>query len=105
MRDQEPDRPIAIEDQSGAPLHAQDDNSLVRAAAKVLRWNPRETEQRVQASVKHGWVTLSGLVDWQYQKNNAAADVLQIAGVVGVNNEIVVRSVIAPSRSRRRLPR
>jgi len=96
---------MAVEDKSGAVLDQHDDNSIARAAAEVLRWDPRATEQRVQANVKHAWVTLSGLVDWQYQKNNAAADVLQIAGVVGVNNEIVVRSVIAPSRSRRRLPR
>ena len=47
---------------------------------------------------REGWVTLSGEVDQAYQKSCAEADVLLVPGVVGVNNEIVVRAPKEPSR-------
>jgi osmotically-inducible protein OsmY len=105
MRDQDADRPKAVKSKSGAELHQQDDNAIARASAEVLCWDVLAKEQRVKAHVKHGWVTISGVVDWQYQKNNAAADVRKLPGVVRVTNEIVVRSVVAPPSSKRRLPR
>src|SRR6266540_6287136 len=44
----------------------------------------------VDAKVGDGYVTLSGAVDWQYQRDEAAYVAGNILGVTGVDNEILV---------------
>ncbi|HET6985483.1 MAG TPA: BON domain-containing protein [Kribbella sp.] len=44
----------------------------------------------VDAKVQDGYVTLSGAVDWQYQRDEAEVVAGNILGVTGVDNEILV---------------
>ncbi|GAA1646181.1 BON domain-containing protein [Kribbella alba] len=44
----------------------------------------------VDATVEDGYVTLSGTVDWQYQRDEATFVAGNILGVTGVGNEILV---------------
>jgi osmotically-inducible protein OsmY len=44
----------------------------------------------VDAKVEDGYVTLSGTVDWQYQRDEAMFVAGNILGVTGVDNEILV---------------
>jgi len=44
----------------------------------------------VDAKVEDGYVTLSGTVDWQYQRDEATFVAGNILGVTGVDNEILV---------------
>jgi osmotically-inducible protein OsmY len=59
----------------------------------VLAWTAALPVQAVQVKVEDGWVTLSGGVDWHYQKMAAAVCVRAIRGVRGVHNQIQVRPV------------
>jgi osmotically-inducible protein OsmY len=68
------------------------DYEITRAVIESIRWNSTIQEGRIEVTVKHGWVTLSGIVDWQYQKSKAKLLAIDIAGVVGVTNLITVRS-------------
>jgi osmotically-inducible protein OsmY len=43
-------------------------------------------------------VTLSGQVDWHFQKQAAAQEVTRLAGVVGVSDEVVVRPRVDAER-------
>jgi hypothetical protein len=45
----------------------------------------------VNAAVKNGWVTLTGFVQWQYQRQDAAHVVRFLRDVVGLSNEIADR--------------
>jgi osmotically-inducible protein OsmY len=47
----------------------------------------------VDAKVEDGYVTLSGAVDWQYQRDEATFAAGNIVGVTGVDNEILVGGV------------
>ena len=49
---------------------------------------PRDT---ITITVKNGWVTLEGTVDWQYQKTLAEPAVKKLRGVVGVIDNIQLR--------------
>ena len=49
----------------GAP---RDDVDIAEAIAHVLEWNVQVPEDRVHATVEHGWVTLEGDVDHDYQR-------------------------------------
>jgi osmotically-inducible protein OsmY len=46
----------------------------------------------VEATVKDGFVTLTGSVDWQYQREEAAFVAGNILGVTGVDNDIYLAS-------------
>jgi osmotically-inducible protein OsmY len=46
---------------------------------------------RVKVTVRDGWITLSGEVDWYYQKNAAEDAVRHMVGVWGVTNGITIK--------------
>jgi osmotically-inducible protein OsmY len=79
-----------------------DDDDIARRAVKIVDWSTSIPKQMVQIRVCKGVVTLTGKVEWQYQKNAAAAAVRDLAGVVGVSNLIdVVPSISADDIKRR----
>jgi osmotically-inducible protein OsmY len=48
---------------------------------------------RVTVTIADGWLTLNGVVDWQYQKDAARA-VRDLRGVKGVANKIVLQPLV-----------
>ena len=59
--------------------------------------------ESVQAVVHNGHVTLTGKVDWLYQKESAEKAVRHIRGVRGVSNHISVKSRAAVRDVRHRI--
>ena len=57
-----------------------------------LHWDLAIPRGRVSAKVEDGWVILSGEVERPYQRTCAEADVRAVNGVVGVRNQILVRT-------------
>ena len=68
----------------------RDDVDIARSAVHALEWNVAVPRERLQVTVRDGWVTLEGSVDWQYQKRAAEDAVFLLAGVRGVMNSITV---------------
>jgi len=83
-----------LELQSPSPQEPTD-KDLACAAANVLAWNRSVVADRLRIVVENGWVTLEGTVDWQQQKDAAAAAVAGINGVKGVDNLVNVNPAIA----------
>ncbi|MDA8248855.1 MAG: BON domain-containing protein [Rhodospirillales bacterium] len=73
--------------------HLHSDDEIARRAADVLDWDAQIPNTEIKVQVEGGVVTLLGAVDWQYQRAQAEARVQQLAGVVAVDNRIVVRAV------------
>jgi osmotically-inducible protein OsmY len=48
-------------------------------------------DDRITVTVKDGWITLAGTLDWQYQKDAAARAVRDLTGVKAVTNDIRVQ--------------
>lgn len=46
----------------------------------------------MKVKVEKGWVTLTGQVDWRYQQEAASDDLKWLTGVVGVSNDISIKS-------------
>lgn len=80
-----------------------DDDDIARRAVKMVDWNISIPKQMVQIRVCKGVVTLTGEVEWQYQKNAAAAAVRDLAGVVGVSNLIEVVPGISAGDVKKRI--
>ena len=84
-------RAVACELQIRLPgPHVLTDSGLARAVANILAWSKSVPPDRVRICVENGWVTLEGTLDWQYQKDAAAAAVAELADAKGVDNLISV---------------
>lgn len=72
------------------------DEDIARAASNAVEWNVSVPHGRVKVQVQDGWVTLSGEVDWRYEKDAAENAVLPLRGVVSVNNRITITPPVKP---------
>lgn len=67
------------------------DDEIAARALKILAWDVAVPPDAVQVKVEHGMVTLSGTVDWAYQRAEAEYDMRKLGGVRAVINDIHVR--------------
>ena len=70
---------------------ARTDSDIAAAAIHALQWNTRVPKSGIAVSVSRGWITLTGEVDWHFQREAAERAVRDLIGVVGVSNGITVR--------------
>lgn len=70
------------------------DDDIARAAIERLAWNSTLPQDAVKVAVQDGWVTLTGVVGWQYERDAAAQDVRRLWGVVGLSNQISLKSKV-----------
>ena len=73
--------------------HQRNDSDIALTASNALDWNVSVPHDKVKTMVENGWITLSGDVDWNYQREAAHTAVRHLMGVKGVNNRIVVKPV------------
>jgi osmotically-inducible protein OsmY len=73
------------------------DPEIARDAVYELQSHILLPVDRIKVTVRNGWVTLEGNVDWQYQKNLAESSVKKLRGVLGVTNNIDLKPKISPS--------
>jgi len=67
------------------------DAEVAASVEQALQWSTKLAEGAITINVNCGWVTLNGVVDWQYQKQAAASAVHHVHGVVGVTDLIELR--------------
>lgn len=67
------------------------DTDIAQAAVSALKWNSIVPVDKVSLAVSDGWITLTGTVDWQYQRDAAARAVRDLIGVKGVNNNVTLK--------------
>jgi osmotically-inducible protein OsmY len=73
------------------------DPEIARDAVHAIESHAGIPSDRIKVTVKYGWVTLEGSVDWQYQKSLAESAVKNIRGVLGVTNNIEVKPQVSPT--------
>ena len=64
------------------------DERIKLAVMTALHWDLAVPRDRVRVSVSRGWVTLTGRVMREYEKERAEADARMTAGVAGVVNRL-----------------
>ncbi|MBL7671756.1 MAG: BON domain-containing protein [Bdellovibrionaceae bacterium] len=72
--------------------YKRDDQDIAKTILSHFMWNIQVPEDLVKASVENGWVTLSGEVEWDYQRTAAEKCVRSLTGVKGVNNCITLKA-------------
>lgn len=73
------------------------DADVAKAAAQALEWDADLPPKRIMAKVSNGLVTLSGEVDWEYQRKRAEKAVRHLRGVMGVSNQITLKQQVMRS--------
>jgi osmotically-inducible protein OsmY len=76
------------------------DDEIAERAVRILQWDVMVPSEQIQVKVEHGWITLSGEVEWQYQREAAMSAVHRLSGVIGVTNQISVRPRLEKSNVR-----
>jgi osmotically-inducible protein OsmY len=67
------------------------DDQIAERAINIIGWDARIPRDAVMVKVQNGWVTLTGTVDWYYQKMRAESAIRKLSGVVGVSNQIELK--------------
>ena len=82
------------------------DTDIAKAVADALEANSLVPKSRIKVTVKHGWVTLEGDVDWRFEREEAESTARKVAGVTGVTNLIVVKQPsVSPSEIKEAIER
>ncbi|MEO5681290.1 MAG: BON domain-containing protein [Chitinophagaceae bacterium] len=74
---------------------AETDDDIALAVLNAIKWNWQVPDDRIKVTVKNGWISLEGELDYAYQRNAAENSIVNIMGVLGVFNGISIRSGVA----------
>ena len=73
-----------------SPDEKTSDEEIAKRAINMLAWDSIVPSDAVQVTVHDGLVTLTGKVNWQYQKSGAERDIRKLSGVRVVINNIEI---------------
>jgi osmotically-inducible protein OsmY len=71
------------------------DSDIARAAENVLQWTTYLPPGSIKVKVENGWITLSGQVEWGYQRTTAVNAVRHLMGVTGVSEQIAIKPKVS----------
>jgi osmotically-inducible protein OsmY len=85
-------RAVAEEIQVGiSPGLRKTDTEIAAAVATVLGWHIAIQADKIRIRVENGFVTLEGMVDWNFQRTAASDAIMYLEGVKRVHNHIYVK--------------
>ena len=83
---------LAIEIEVTLPgISKRTDADIARSVENVLQWTTYLPKDAIKVMVENGWITLSGQVDWEYQRVAAIDAVRYMMGVRGVSDDITIK--------------
>jgi osmotically-inducible protein OsmY len=74
------------------------DTDLAQTIVDALTLTALVPLHRVKVVVSGGWVTLSGTLEWEYQRTAAERSVRGVGGVKGVSNMIRLQEPVPPEK-------
>ena len=91
-------RALAIEMDVKLPGSSKrNDADIARSVENALQWTTFLPKDSVKVMVEGGYVTLSGEVDWEYQRKSAERGVRYLMGVTGVSDQIAIKPKLSLS--------
>jgi osmotically-inducible protein OsmY len=79
------------------------DPDIARDVVSALKSQLPISWENIKVTVKSGWVTLEGEVEWQYQKTAAENAVRRLKGVRGVINSIALKPHAQPDEIKKKI--
>lgn len=81
----------------------RNDDEIATRALNLLAWNAVVPKDAIQVKVQNGWITLSGHVNWNYQRDAAESAVRKLSGVVGLSNCITLVPTVEATDVKQRI--
>jgi osmotically-inducible protein OsmY len=89
---------LAVEMEVKLPGSAQrNDADIARSVENVLEWSSYAPAGSIQVMVEKGWVTLTGKVQWEFERHGATEAVHHLLGVTGVSDQITIKQMVSPA--------
>jgi osmotically-inducible protein OsmY len=85
------------------PSSTRTDPEIAQDAVRELERHISIVSDKIKVTVKSGWVTLEGNVDWQYQKTLAESAIKKLRGVLGIFNKIEVKPKVTPTEVKNKI--
>lgn len=79
------------------------DDEIAKRVINVLSWDSVVPSNTIQVTVQDGLVTLTGKVNWYYQKSSAERDVRGLSGVRSVVNNIEIEPHAKPENVKKKI--
>lgn len=79
------------------------DDAIAIQVANILEWDALLPKNAIKVKVEQGWVSLSGDVEWAYQRLAAEAGLRRLEGVRGLTNLIMIKPKVAVGDIKRRI--
>jgi osmotically-inducible protein OsmY len=70
--------------------HRRTDLEIAEAALNILRWDIMVPADDIQVKVEHGWITLTGEVQWFFQREAAEHALQNLTYIKGISNKVSV---------------
>jgi len=87
---------LAIDIQVKLPdSNKRTDGEIAGSVKNILEWSTHLPNDTVKVMVEGGFITLSGEVNWEYQRKSAGDIVRNLLGVTGVSNQIAIRPAVS----------
>ena len=68
------------------------DSDIAASIAQTLGWMTNLPTQAIHVMVEKGWVTLTGEVDWDFQRRAATRGIRYLMGVTGVSDQVTLKA-------------
>lgn len=85
------------------PSSERTDPEIAEEAVKALKRELPTSSDNIKIVVRNSWLSLEGIVEWNFQKEWAERAVRSILGVKGVSNMITVKPKVTPSDVRKKI--
>ncbi len=79
------------------------DPDLARDVIAAIKTELPYSAEHIKATVRNGWVTLEGQVEWNYQRERAASAARHVKGVKGITNSITIKPTVTPSEIKEKI--
>lgn len=71
------------------------DADIAQSVENALAWSAYLPANRVKVLVEKGWVTLTGDLDWEYQRQSTLNAIRYLLGVTGVSNTLTLKTGVS----------
>jgi osmotically-inducible protein OsmY len=87
---------LAVEMDVALPgLSKRTDADIARSVENVLQWIAFLPQDAIKVMVEDSWITLTGNVAWEYQRQSAIDAVRNLMGVRGVSDDITIKAEVS----------
>jgi len=84
-------------------INKRPDPEIARDAVEKLQNALPYSSQFVKVTVKEGWLTLEGNLEWNYQRDRAEQAAQSVRGVIGVANDIKLKPRVVAADIKRKI--